>query len=106
VVPVGIAYSADPARAREILLQIARESRHVMNEPAPSALFLSFGESALSLELRVYIATRDVYLSLVDELHSRIHQEFAAAGIEIAFPQLDVRLRAPEGPERQPEKRR
>ncbi len=106
VVPVGIAYSADPAKAREILLRVAWDCRYVMQEPAPSAIFLSFGESALRLELRVFIATLDVWSSVMDELHTRIHQELAAAGIEIAYPQLDVHLRPPEGPEGPPAKKR
>lgn len=94
VVQVGIAYGSDVEKARELLLKVARDCRFVMNEPRPTATFRSFGDSALLFELRVYLATRDEFLLLVDDVNQRIDREFRAAGIEIAFPQLDLHLRS------------
>ena len=51
-------------------------------------------DSYLDLKLRFYIATRDVYLVVMDDMHTRIDRKFREAGIEIAFPQRDLHLRS------------
>jgi potassium efflux system protein len=85
VIPVGIAHGSDTKLARDLLLKVARDCPLVMGNPHPTAIFKAFGESALSFELRVFIATRDVWPELIDELHTAIDNEFRKAGIEIAF---------------------
>ncbi len=97
VIKVGIAYSSSPTKARDILMRIATESPLVLKSPAPNALFRQFADSALLFELRVYIDNRDHWPQLIDQMHHRIHAEFGKAGIEIAFPQLDVHVRSIEG---------
>ncbi|MBN1844842.1 MAG: mechanosensitive ion channel [Sedimentisphaerales bacterium] len=94
VIPVGIAYGSDTQKARDLLLQIARESPLIMNDPKPQAIFRRFGESALDFELRVFIADRDRWPKLIHEMHTKIDQAFRAANIEIAFPQRDVHIRS------------
>jgi len=93
-IPVGIAYGANTRLARDLLVQVARECPHVLDRPAPIAIFKSFGESALDFELRVHIPSRDVWADMTHELHTRIDDEFRKAGIEIAFPQQDVHIRS------------
>ncbi len=98
VVPVGIAYGSDTRLARNLLLKTAKECPHVMDDPAPAALFKGFGNSTLDFELRVFIPNRDVWADMIHELHTRIDDEFRRAGIEIAFPQQDVHIRSvPKG---------
>ncbi len=97
-IPVGIAYGSDTNRAIEVLEGVARESWRVLNEPAPQVLFLGFGDSSLSFELRVYIRSVANLLPVKHELHMSIDKAFREAGIEIAFPQRDLHLRSvPEG---------
>jgi potassium efflux system protein len=103
VLKVGIAYGSDTRLACDLLLKCAQASEWVVADPAPSATFVSFGDSALLLELRTYMATRDHVLALIDDMHRRVDEAFRAAGIEIAFPQLDLHVRsddtrAPGGP--------
>jgi potassium efflux system protein len=93
-IPVGIAYGSDTALAREVLLKVARECEHVLDDPAPSAIFRSFGESSLDFDLRVYIPKRDVWPEMIDQMHTRIDEAFRQAKIEIAFPQRDVHVRS------------
>jgi len=89
-IPIGIAYGSDCDKAREILLEIARNNSLVLSDPEPMALFLEFGDSALNFELRVYVDSIGNRLPVINELNTRIHRRFADEGIEIAFPQLDV----------------
>jgi potassium efflux system protein len=93
-VPVGIAYGSNTNLARELLLKAARECQYVLDKPAPAAIFRGFGESALDFELRVFIPNRDIWPEMIDELHTRIDNEFRQAGIEIAFPQRDLHVRS------------
>jgi len=46
----------------------------------------------LNFELRVYAGQFSDRLDLVNDLNMEINRRFAAEGIEIAFPQLDVHL--------------
>jgi len=97
-IPVGIAYGSDTDRAIEVLNQIARESRRVLRDPRPQVLFLGFGDSSLSFELRVFIRNVEQLFPVRHELNMSIDKAFREAGIEIAFPQRDLHLRSmPDG---------
>jgi len=98
VIPVGIAYGSNTQLATDLLLKIAREHDDVLAHPAPNVVFRAFGSSSLDFELRVYIATRDVWPRLTHSLHMTIDQEFRKAGIEIAFPQQDLHIRSIDVP--------
>ena len=95
-IPIGIAYGSDCEKARALLLEVAHHHPLVLREPEPMAVFVNFGASTLNFELRVYAGQFSDRLDLVHDLNMAINQRFAAEGIEIAFPQLDVHLhRAP-----------
>ncbi|MCB9898330.1 MAG: mechanosensitive ion channel [Planctomycetes bacterium] len=97
VIAVGVAYGSDTKRARELLLQAARDNPIVMDDPAPSAIFRRFGDSTLDFELRIYLANRDLWPQVIDSLHTQIDEAFRGHGIEIAFPQRDLHIRSAEG---------
>jgi len=94
VIKVGIAYGSDPEKARDVLLKACQECPVVLGDPPPSVIFRQFGDSALILDVRVFIATRDHWAQLMDDLHNRLYRACRDAGIEIAFPQLDVHIRS------------
>lgn len=94
VVPVGVAYGSDPELVRDLLLKVAKRCELVLGDPAPSAIFRSFGDNALNFELRVFMESKDHGPELVDVLHTGINEEFQRAGIEIPFPQRDIHIRA------------
>jgi len=90
---VEVAYGTDPDLVRNLLLQIATRNPLVLEEPEPHALFDDFGESTLNFVLRVYMASRDVYLEMRHSLLTEIAHEFQRQNIEIAFPQRDIHIR-------------
>lgn len=94
VIEVGVAYGSDTERARNLLLKIAQEHPLLMKDPAPVASFEGFGDSALNLVLRAFLPTFENRLAVIHELHTAIHREFAAAGLEIPFPQQDLHVRS------------
>jgi len=93
VIPVGVAYGTNTEKARQILLEVAADHPQVVDEPAPMATFDEFADSSLTLRLLAYIHGVENRRMTINELHAEIDKRFAAAGIEIAFPQRDLHLR-------------
>lgn len=93
VIPVGVAYGTDARRAREILLEVAKDHPRVLKDPAPMATFEEFADSSLSLTLRCYVPDMNDRLNTITELHDGIDERFKEARIEIAFPQQDVHIK-------------
>jgi potassium efflux system protein len=92
VVTVGVAYGTDADAALEQLRQAAAEHPEVLTDPPPLVTLDRFGDDAVVLMLRAYLANGDRRLGVLSELHAAIYRRFAAAGIVIAFPQRDVHL--------------
>ena len=92
---VGVAYNTDTRVARGILREICRANTDVLSDPAPLITFEEFGDSALTIALRLYLDSLDRRLDVINDVHTAIHERFGEAGIEIAFPQLDVHFRGP-----------
>ncbi len=99
---VGVAYGTDPQRMIAMLLQVAGEHPEVLRDPAPVALFLGFGESALNFELRAWTDRVGEWLLIRSELTVAVNAALVDAGIAIPFPQRDIRMRmvaeVPPGP--------
>jgi potassium efflux system protein len=93
VVRVGVSYDADAEIVMSALKDIATQHPSVMREPAPSVVFLSFGESTLNFELRVYVDQLRERADTSSDLHREILRVFRERGIEIAFPQMDLHVR-------------
>jgi potassium efflux system protein len=94
VIHVGLAYQTDAHNAHELLLAVAHEHPNVLRDPAPNVTFESFGDSTLDFVLRCYLASMDVRLSTIHDLHAAIHRTLADHDIEIAFPQRDINVRS------------
>jgi small-conductance mechanosensitive channel len=90
---VGVAYGSDVPLVMETLVVCANTNSMVAKSPAPQVVFLSFGESSLDFELRVWVTDSDHRLAVQSELHQEIDRQFREAKIEIAFPQRDLHLR-------------
>lgn len=93
-VPVGVAYGSDVHLVKATLERVGQEHPLTLDEPKPAVIFNAFGNSTLDFELRVHVGTVDDLLPVRNDLHFAINDAFAEAGIEIAFPQLDVHLKA------------
>lgn len=92
-VQIGVAYGTDPRQVLEILDRAARELPGILRVPPPLALFLGFGESSLDFVVRGWTYYDDS-LSMRSRLALAVHDAIVAAGIDIPFPQRDVRLRS------------
>lgn len=99
-VPIGVAYDADVARAKEVVLEVARDTQGVLADPEPKVIVRSFGESAVNLEARVWIQEARRRRAVADEITERVKEQFHRQGIEIPYPKRDLYIKAmPEGAE-------
>ena len=93
-IPVGVAYGSDIDKVRQTLLAAARENPNTLQDPAPSVFLDKFGESSIDFELVVWSSEMSYrprrYRS---DVNFAIEKKFREAGIEIASPQRDIRIR-------------
>lgn len=93
VINVAVAHGSDAEQVREMLLAIAYEHPQVLREPAPNCWFMALEGSGQKFELRAYVGTVGDRLQVRHDLNRRINERLAAAGIAIAFPQMDIHVR-------------
>lgn len=94
VVPIGVAYGSDLEKVLEILKEAGSDHAEVLDDPAPSPLFVEFGGSSLDFELRVWISNVDERPRIKNELLLYLDRRFREEEIEIPFPQTDLHLRS------------
>jgi small-conductance mechanosensitive channel len=97
-VPVGVSYESDLEKARDLMLEVANATKRVLMDPKPSCLLSGFGDSAINLELRVWINDPQNGLGKVkSDLHWGIWKAFKEHGIELPYPQREVHLKTGPG---------
>ena len=89
---MGVAYGSDVTKAMILMKEVAEEHDNVLEDPAASVSFESFGDNALQLYLRAFLPSMDDRVRTITELHAAINRKFNEAGIVIAFPQRDIHL--------------
>jgi potassium efflux system protein len=87
---VGIAYGSDVRKAVAILEDILVNHEMILDRPEPDVLFREFGNNSLNLLARYFFSDIEQRGYLLSDLHLKINDAFAEAGIVIAFPQIDV----------------
>ena len=92
-IPVGVSYDADPAHVTETLLRAAEGVQFLLEEPRPSVQFLEFADSSLDFRLLVWTDRPRRHPFIKSEIRYNIHRLFKEEGIEIPYPQRDLRLR-------------
>ena len=87
---VGVAYEADLQKAREVLLELAKDPR-VLADPAPEAVISTLGDSSITVSLRVWVKTAD-YWNVMFMFNEQSRDRLKTAGIDIPFPQRVIRM--------------
>ena len=84
---VGAAYRHDPAEVIALLEEVARANARVLPHPAPSAVLVGYGDSAINYALHFWIADPMDNGSICSEVQIALWRSFREHGIEIPFPQ-------------------
>lgn len=98
-IPVSISYDNDPERALELLREAAMANPRVLADPEPATRLMSFGDSGIELELRVWIQDPESGMANVrSDINVAIWRAFKAAKIVIPYPQRDLHIRSGQEP--------
>lgn len=89
-IPMNIGYAADVEKAREILIQLAKEHDDV--QEVVGCPLTTLGESSVTLTLRVWCADAEFIKKVESDLFERAKRRFQEEGIEIPFPYRNVVL--------------
>lgn len=91
--PIQVSYATDLDAARDIMVSAAAAHPRVLKDPAPGALITAFVDSGINLELGVWVDDPDQGLAgLRSDLYAAIWHAFRESGIEIPFPQREIRV--------------
>ncbi|HEX8225826.1 MAG TPA: mechanosensitive ion channel domain-containing protein [Allosphingosinicella sp.] len=93
-IPVGVAYDCDLPLAQKLMVQAASESQRVLQARPPKVWLIAFGESSVDHEILVWIGDPEQGVGSVrSEILNRVWQLFKENGIDIPFPQRDIRIK-------------
>lgn len=93
-IPVGIDYATDIELAERLMLQAARGTPRVLEQPGPTVWVTAFGDSSIQLELQVWINDPEMGLGDVRSgILKRLWALFRENGIRIPFPQREVTVK-------------
>jgi small conductance mechanosensitive channel len=93
-VTVGVAYSTDLNKALTSVRELVSQHPKVLQEPVPFVGVSALGDSAITIGVAPWVAVRD-FVTAQAELHQAIVEQFRSQGIEIPFPQREVRMLSP-----------
>jgi MscS family membrane protein len=93
-VHIGVAYGTDLEQARNTMIEAVRGVEGVLDDHPVEALFLEFGDSALIFRLRWWIESYVDTRRMFDSVNTAVYEALQGEGIEIPYPQLEVRQRA------------
>lgn len=90
---VQVAYTADLERAMRLMVDAAKQQERVLEEPEPGVLVTEFAESGINLELGFWVSDPEEGTGGVrSEIMLSIWKSFRESGIEIPFPQRELRI--------------
>ena len=88
---MGVDYSADIDKTREVLVAAANSIQGVLQDPEMQIMLTGLGDSSVDWVIRVWSATAD-YWAVREALIRAIKMHLDDAGISIPFPQMDVHV--------------
>jgi len=92
-VTVQVGYGGDLERAMVLMVEAACGQARVLAVPAPKAFVVRFADSGIDLELGFWIEDPEAGVQgIKSDINLAIWRAFRQAGIEIPYPQREVRL--------------
>ncbi|MBQ7262593.1 MAG: mechanosensitive ion channel [Synergistaceae bacterium] len=96
VVSVMAAYASDTRKVEELLLRAMKDHSKVLKDPAPFVLLKELGDSGLEFEAYFWVDLKQaVGPKVASDMRHHIVALFRSEGIEIPYPQRDVRIVSP-----------
>ena len=90
-VDVGIGYNVPNDLVKKLLVEAARETKDIDDEPRPYVLLMDLGDYAITYKLRAYTSNAKVMFQVRSNLMANVHKKFYSHGVEILSPWYLVR---------------
>lgn len=92
-IPIGVATDADVDLVTATLMKAAQDVDNVLPDPPPKVQFLEFGDWSNNFRLLVWTNRPRLHRQIRSDINYRIQKLFTAAGLEIPYPQTELRFR-------------
>jgi len=92
MIEVGFSYDDNPKNVKEILVAIAKESEHILENPAPVAIVTAYNDFYINYGLKFYINDYADQVLLKDQIMTRIYDVTKEKGLTIPFPIQEIHL--------------
>ena len=89
----SIAYGDDYDKAKSLLLRLCDEDGRIQKTPAPFVELGKLNNSSVDITVRVWVDAAD-YWAVFFSMNENVYKAFAAEGLSIPFPQMDVHMRS------------
>lgn len=89
-VGVGVSYEETPNKVADVLLGVAKENQEILKEPAAEVRVISYGESSINYELRIWSDKYDRKKIIESDIYKNIWYAFHRNGIKIPFPVREI----------------
>ncbi|MEO5630067.1 MAG: mechanosensitive ion channel domain-containing protein, partial [Thermomonas sp.] len=90
-ISVGVGYDDDLQRARDVLLQIARDEARIVAEPPPVVRVVNLGESSVDLVLQAFTENAD-FVDASSAVVEAVRNGLLEHGLNIPYPQRDLHV--------------
>lgn len=94
---VGVSYDTDIKKAKEILSDIAKQEKNIMDQEGVNIFVRSLDDSAVTMGIRCWVPTQE-YTAAKWRLNEEIKIRFDEYGIEIPYQKLDVCIKSETEP--------
>ena len=88
----SMAYGEDYDRAKAVLRRLCDTNPLVLKTPEPFIELANLNSSSVDLTVRVWVKSAD-YWAVFFGMNEQVYKAFAAEGINIPFPQIDVHMK-------------
>lgn len=92
---VGVSYDTNITQAITVIREILAQNPRVLKDPAPGVGVTSLADSSVNIAIMPWTAVTD-YGAAGGELNKTILEVFRDKGIEMPFPQREIRLLNPQ----------
>ncbi len=90
---IGVEYGSPPNKVRDVILDVLSEHPKVLKVPPPQVRLISFGDFAITYQVRFWNDDFGGEKLLKAELMNMVWYAFKRSGVRIPFPIRDVQLR-------------
>lgn len=88
---VGVAYDTDIGRALQVIDEVLKSNPRVMRDPEPVVRVTALADFSVNIAVRPWAKVIEAGIT-ASELNRAILERFRVSGIQIPFPQREVRL--------------